>query len=100
MIKSLRSREIPLITRKWKEKRKVKICDLREKSDTLNELKTEALIKTAQKLVSSSPTAEEFNTQLINATLLKVKNDKVSHKQMNTQLYFKILNFIGRKKYQ
>lgn len=76
MIKSLRSREIPLITRKWKEKRKVKIWDVKTRSDLHDEYTTESIIKTAQKLKPSSPTCEKFNLELLNAALLKVKNDK------------------------
>lgn len=84
MIKSLRSREIPLITRKWKEKRKVKIWDMKTRSDENNEFATESIIKTAQKFKSSLPSSESFNLELLNATLLKVKNDKLNNEQETT----------------
>jgi hypothetical protein len=83
MIKSFRSRDIPLITRKWKEKRKVKIWH--PKPDTVNELTTEALIKSAQKLGSSAPSADDFSLDIINATLLKMEH-------LNRPLYIKIVN--------
>lgn len=84
MIKSLRSREIPLITRKWKERRKVKILDPKAKTASTSEITTEAIIKTAHKFRSSSPTSETFNLELLNATLLKVKKDKIVHEQQST----------------
>ena len=71
----MRSREIPLITRKWKDKRKVKLRD-RKSRDISNELTNEVIIKTAQKFQSSSLSRENINIETLKATLLKVNNDQ------------------------
>jgi hypothetical protein len=71
----LRSREIPLITRKWKDKRKVKLWD-RKSREISNDLTNEAIIKTAQQFKSSSLSTENINIETLKATLSKVNNDQ------------------------